>query len=408
MLKVLVPLLVAVFATVSANSADVEPIGENGSCLSCHIDAGHLMQVVKSPDTASEDSCAAAPSRPAFLSAFVNPEFPKSRHGEIGCTGCHGGNAESGDPTVAHKGMKPANTGCADCHEKIAAIHATSLHATLNGMAHALKLRSGEEQFHKLVPMWQKDCASCHATCSDCHVTLPQAVGGGLIKGHTFFKRPPMAETCVVCHASRAGGEYLGHFPGVAPDVHFEKGMHCLDCHKNNLHGDGQSYSNRWDVAGRPKCTDCHPALPNKKTKAHSRQHKNVSCQVCHAQPYQNCFSCHATVEDGTYNRRAGNKALAIKIGNNTVPGYPYGTVTVRSNPVARNSFTFFGTDLLPHFDRFPTWKTAAPHNIRRAPEQSRTCDDCHKNDQLFLTTGDLDPDGAAANAATVIPQDDK
>lgn len=103
-------------------------------------------------------------------------------------------------------------------------------------MAHALKQRSSEENFHKLEPVWQADCAGCHAGCSDCHVTLPGAVGGGLIKGHEFFKRPPMKESCAVCHGSWAGAEYLGQWEGVEPDVHFEAGMHCLDCHKNDLH----------------------------------------------------------------------------------------------------------------------------------------------------------------------------
>lgn len=246
--------------------------------------------------------------------------------------------------------------------------------------------------------MWERDCASCHAGCSDCHVSLPEAVGGGLIKGHEIFKRPPMKDTCAVCHGSRAGGEYLGQFEGLAPDVHFEAGMHCLDCHKNDLHGDGQNYTNRWQVAGKPSCADCHPALPNDNARAHDGKHTDVSCQVCHSQPYQSCFDCHSSVEDGNYVRRAGHKVLDFKIGRNTVAGYPYGIVTLRNNPVARDSFTHFGQDLLPNFDDFPTWKTAAPHNIRRITDHSRTCKSCHENDALFLRDSDLDPHGAAAN----------
>lgn len=381
----------------SAPAASV-PNGENGQCLACHTDAGHLMQVVQPPASQSDSSCAAAPSRPPFLDAFVNAEFTGSVHGRFGCTGCHGGNAKTDDPAQAHAGMTPANETCASCHAEIADRHATSLHATLGGMAHALKQRSGEANFHKLNPMWESDCASCHAGCSDCHVTLPKAIGGGLIKGHQFFKRPPMADTCAVCHGSRAGGEYLGHFEGVAPDVHFEAGMHCLDCHKNDLHGDGKTYTDRWQVAGKPSCTDCHPALPNDKAREHNAKHADVSCQVCHSQPYQNCFECHSTVKDGAYMRSAGRKTLDFKIGRNTVAGYPYGIVTLRSNPVARETFKHFGQNLLPSFDDHPTWKTIAPHNIRRIPEQSQSCAGCHDNDALYLRDSDLDPHGAAAN----------
>ena len=381
----------------------VEATCNNGTCLDCHGDAGHLMQVVQPPPATSDSGCAAAPSRPPFLGAFVNSTFTTSLHGQIGCAGCHGGDAEAQQAEAAHEGMNPADAGCATCHQDIAKRHATSLHATLDGMAHALKRRSGEENFHKLAPMWQEDCASCHASCSDCHVTLPKAVGGGLIKGHEIFKRPPMKETCAVCHASRAGGEYLGHFDGVQADVHFQAGMHCLDCHKNDLHGDGKSYSDRWQVTGKPSCTDCHSALPNSSARAHNDKHVDVSCQVCHSQPYQSCFSCHASVEDGSYVRRTGHKALGFKIGSNTQPGYPYGIVTLRNNPVARDSFAYLGEGLLPHFDDYPTWKTAAPHNVQRSVPHARSCRGCHENDALYLQSGDLDPVGAAANVKSVL-----
>jgi hypothetical protein len=377
--------------------------GQDGKCLACHSDAGHMMQAVKPPAGASESSCAAAPTRPPFLSAFVNPQFVATDHGKIGCTGCHGGDATRDDQDAAHQGLRNADDTCKACHEDIAKKHATSLHNTLNGMVHALKLRSGEENFHKLNPMWEADCQTCHASCSDCHLTLPKAVGGGLIKGHELFKRPPMKDTCAVCHGSRAGGEYLGNFHGVKPDVHFEAGMHCLDCHKNDMHGDGQTYTSRWKVAGKPECTDCHDALPNDRAKAHSDRHVKVSCQACHGQPYQNCFSCHASEENGVYRRQAGKKVLDLKIGHNTEPGYPYAIVPLRNNPVSRDSFTYLGDNLLPDFDKYPTWKTASPHNIRRLPAHSGRCRDCHENPDIFLTKDKLQLGGARANTNSAL-----
>jgi thiosulfate/3-mercaptopyruvate sulfurtransferase len=242
-----------------------------------------------------------------------------------------------------------------------------------------------------------------HADCGDCHLSLPDAVGGGLIKGHTVMARAPMEDSCALCHGSRAGGEYLGHFEGIEPDIHFEAGMHCLDCHKNDLHGDGRLYQTRWQVAGRAQCTDCHKPETQAAIPGHDDQHADVACQVCHAQPYQNCFDCHTGEEDGRYFRRAGAKELLLKLGKNTDPDYPFGVVTLRNNPVARESFAYLGEGLLPGFDDHPTWKTAAPHNIRRITAQNAKCENCHADPDLFLNPGDLDPDGAAANSGSIL-----
>ena len=136
---------------------------------------------------------------------------------------------------------------------------------------------------------------------------------------------------------------------------------------------------------------------------AHQTNHDDVSCQTCHGQPYQNCFSCHSGEEDGAYFRRAGAKSMDLKVGRNTAEGYPYGIVTLRNNPVARDSFDHAGAGLLPHFDDYPTWKTAAPHNIRRTTEQNRNCGACHDNSEFFLAPEDLDPKGAAANQDVIL-----
>jgi hypothetical protein len=41
-------------------------------------------------------------------------------------------------------------------------------------------------------------------------------------------------------------------------DVHFERGMHCIDCHfLQDVHGDGHTYSTNWDAI-EVECEDCH------------------------------------------------------------------------------------------------------------------------------------------------------
>lgn len=43
-------------------------------------------------------------------------------------------------------------------------------------------------------------------------------------------------------------------------DVHFERGMHCIDCHfLQDVHGDGHVYSTNWDNI-EIECEDCHGA----------------------------------------------------------------------------------------------------------------------------------------------------
>ena len=43
-------------------------------------------------------------------------------------------------------------------------------------------------------------------------------------------------------------------------DVHFERGMHCIDCHfMQDVHGDGNVYSTNWDAI-EIECEDCHGA----------------------------------------------------------------------------------------------------------------------------------------------------
>jgi thiosulfate/3-mercaptopyruvate sulfurtransferase len=383
---------------------------DSNNCIDCHTNAGKLISILKKKDkeASSEDDggCAVAPTRSRFLNFFVNKDFIESTHGSLGCTTCHGGDKHASKPEIAHYGMRDTEEGCAQCHDEIVQLYSTSLHSTLHGQDRMLRLRAKHDKnYQALEPVKRYDCNTCHAGCGDCHVNIPKAVGGGLISGHQFFGDPPMESTCVVCHGSRAGGEYIGTISEDIPaDVHFMAGMTCTDCHAEPMHGDGHIYESRWDVEGLPDCTDCHDKLPNSSVAAHTRdKHAEVSCQVCHSLEYKNCFDCHASIDEkGEYHRIPRGKSITIKIGLNTVPNYPYKYVPLRHNPVSRDAFIEFGEDLLPDFDAYPTWKTAAPHNIQRVTSQNRSCDSCHKNDELFIKEVDLAPGDSRENIKTV------
>ena len=282
---------------------------------------------------------------------------------------------------------------CASCHESIAAAYKTSLHYTTAGLKHGVggRLSKGEERvFGEKV--FEKSCRSCHASCGDCHVKGPtiSGVSIGLIRGHKFVKRDE-GKTCAFCHGGRVYPEFTGEYGG-SPDVHYQKGMICLDCHKKaETHGDGTAYTSRQEVKDRPACVHCHPAGQEKSEKAKSAhlQHKDkLSCAACHASaPYRNCSECHA-----------GSGATSK-------PGFILGlsprdrktVTTLRLIPTVRDTFQGAGIKM-EGYDRLPNYWDTAPHNIRKRTERTRSCEVCHEEKKDFLTPEMLIKNGSREN----------
>jgi len=49
-------------------------------------------------------------------------------------------------------------------------------------------------------------------------------------------------------------------------DIHFEKGLHCIDCHtQQDMHGDGNIYSQMRDAI-EIRCSDCHGTISQRAT----------------------------------------------------------------------------------------------------------------------------------------------
>jgi hypothetical protein len=75
---------------------------------------------------------------------------------------------------------------------------------------------------------------------------------------------------------SRRGETYIGGDysvpPGMAPDVHYKKDIHCVDCHPTGEKGMG-------DMERKASCQDCHVAIEE----AHAKSiHKSLDCATCH------------------------------------------------------------------------------------------------------------------------------
>lgn len=339
--------------------------------------------------------------------------YSEDVHSMIACTDCHGGTAVD-DFELAHEGMvdRPgANPEtCGSCHTNLKDAVPNSLHSTLHGYDTVLQARSVPENHPALDEMQANHCADCHTTCGDCHISQPQNVGGGLLKGHDYVRTPPMSQTCTACHGSRVKNEYFGLNEGVPPDVHFLARMSCADCHTGDeIHGVGIDANHRYDGPQQPNCIDCHADQVGvgsgiEEHEVHGTE--ILSCQTCHSTTYTVCTNCHVEQTDtGVPFYSVESHDLTFLLGRNPLRSAerPYRFVPVRHVPIDINSFSFYGENLLPNFDALPTWAYATPHNIQRVAPQARTCESCHANDDVFLTPDKVAPETLNANASVIV-----
>ncbi|MBN1178703.1 MAG: hypothetical protein JXD18_05800 [Anaerolineae bacterium] len=345
--------------------------------------------------------------------------YAEDVHASIGCTTCHGGTSGTEDMEAAHTGVvrDPDPATCGTCHSEIVGTAADSLHWSLQGYMGVLEARGSAETMPQLMEAYENHCATCHASCGQCHVSRPTSAGGGLLNGHVFRGTPPPYSTCTGCHGSRIESEYKGknenEAGGTYPaDVHYNPGgMNCNDCHTGDeMHGTMGAVDDRYDGGVIPSCSDegCHEGIGNgdgiaQHTPVHLEQ---MSCQVCHATTYKNCYNCHVELSaDGVPFFRTDESEMMFLIGLNPIQSEerPWQYVPLRHVPISTDSFSFYGENLLPNFDALPTWTYATPHNIQRQTPQNASCTACHGNDSIFLTAEDVDPDELAANQLVIV-----
>jgi len=359
----------------------------------------------------------------AWEKVFIGDQgFLASYHARLGCIACHGGTPQTDDMEAAHQGMvrdPDPQQRCALCHGEIVQAHVNSLHYDLQGYLTVLAERSDQAHWPQLMEAYNNHCTACHATCGQCHVSRPTSAGGGFLAGHVAKGAPPPYLTCTGCHGSRVEDEYKGQneraegerYPAV---VHYNPGgMICEDCHTaDEMHGTGTQgdFTHRYDGLATPSCTQegCHEDVaPGDGIAQHDEIHlQRLQCQVCHSAEYKNCYNCHVQLsEEGTPFFRTDPSQMMVMIGRNPIqnPARPWEFVVLRHVPVARDSFSFYGEDLLPNFDARPTWTYATPHNIQRVTPQNRSCDACHGNEAIFLTEENVAADEREANRGVIV-----
>ena len=340
-------------------------------------------------------------------------------HGGLACAHCHGGDDTDAnwrtahDTVIADPSRDNLDASCGMCHSEIVKTHKTSLHVTLKAYVVAVDARATKDSDTLEVVHAARDthCMTCHASCGSCHVSRPDTVDSGLLSSHYFEKRPPMRETCAACHGSRVDREYFGKNEGVEADVHRKNYMSCEQCHDaEEMHGDGVLYDSRYEVANRARCISCHDSIyetEGANVTQHVVHQGSVACQVCHATPYKNCYSCHVGKDllDLPYFQTDPSE-IGFKIGLNPNPteDRPESYVTVRHVPADHGLFDFYVENGLADFDQVSTWKLATPHTIQRATPQNESCDSCHGNRELFLDEGDVRDEYLEANRDVIVP----
>ncbi|MCX5820262.1 MAG: cytochrome c3 family protein [Deltaproteobacteria bacterium] len=324
-------------------------------------------------------------------------------HFMMGCKFCHRGDADGQTREAAHKGLvkRPSDQAdsCICCHKEIGVNYSKSLHYTTAGLKNGVRPRfSPAEAKHFDGKVFEASCRSCHASCGDCHVKAPPVggIGIGLIDGHKFTKKNE-GKTCAFCHGGRVYPEFTGDYGG-NPDVHYEKGMMCVDCHKKaEMHGDGVAYATKQEVKDRPACVNCHDKLGQEKlltTKiAHTTHRGKVTCQGCHsAGEYRQCYSCHtgagATAKPG------------FILGLNPRDGKTL--TTLRLIPTVRDTFAKAGIKM-ENFDALPNYWNSPVHNIRKRTDRTRSCDVCHVERSGFLKKETLPENGSKANEGLIV-----
>ena len=297
-----------------------------------------------------------------------HPDIKHDKFHDFPCIECHNGNAESNDQGEAHTDLvaHPAHPdfmerNCGKCHPDEVDESRDSLHFTLRNEINLVRKHFGSIETLvslteipqakypatklKLVDdMLRRRCLRCHVYtsgdayplthrgtgCAACHLKFVE----GELQSHEFTSTPDDHQ-CLSCHYGNfVGADYYGRFEhdfnleyrtpyttrqdfvrpygieyhDLAPDIHQQRGLSCVDCHSGHRLMSGASEE-------KLKCSTCHlwnakntnplpdnliieenrlvliaklsgkkHLVPQAEHPAHEQYGSEVECQVCHAQ----------------------------------------------------------------------------------------------------------------------------
>ncbi len=323
---------------------------------------------------------------------------------------------------------------------------------------------------------FRKLCGTCHlwkqkgdlpgffgekgGGCVACHEVPPPAdapVMVGTEKRHPLLTRKIPADNCIRCHnrSGRIGLSYTGRFeaegygtpyeagqpsskrlPGsrfyleLPADVHYEKGMVCIDCHtRNETMGDGTRYAH-YEEQLEIRCTTCHgdqppgitrkgnrltnvvetpagvrlvgkvdgkerPLVSFKKGTCDFPLHRRLSCEACHSAWVPQCYGCHVRrdLSETDRDKLTGKETAGWWSEGRSFIRYEQPMLAVWDDevvvvtPGCQDMVTLLDEEGQPQrqFNRL-TMAAINPHTTRR---QGRSCRDCHASTKsIGLGTG--------------------
>lgn len=252
-----------------------------------------------------------------------------------------------------------------------------SLHYTNKGIQYLYSKEQGGLERLTGLSAEQAGCvkSQCHVTsCDACH--RKDSLGRA-----SYSLEPALAQqACDKCHGPISKDD---------PDVHYRKGMKCMDCHSpREIHGDGIAH-NSYTEAGvlETRCEKCHGSIA--KTASHTVHKGKLDCSVCHTLEGVTCLNCHIE------SRLKGTKGGQIQLKNMFLLVNHNGRVKL--------------ANMLSYVYQKKTMITFAPTFSHSIKKEGRKCGECHdsrivkdiKNESFRAVRWE---NGAMKNVEGVIP----
>ena len=232
----------------------------------------------------------------------------------------------------------------------------TSLHYTSRGLQYWYAKEQGGLERITGIPFSNLPCAGCHVrSCDTCHKKE--------VEGKPSYSADPvlLEEACQNCHGIEPLAEVRKNPDNPAADVHFKKGMKCLDCHTSReVHGDGTPYNSVQDPGALDaRCENCHKPADLKCPGLAAHEGK-LDCNACHVRDLPSCYNCHFET------RIKERKSVSLPVKNLLFLVNHEGQVTLGN----LHTFVYENKTMI-------TFAPAFPHQVMK---EGRSCPDCHAN----------------------------
>jgi len=208
--------------------------------------------VTLTPPDGEEFAAAVADGDPKVVEELAYAHYVSKN-----CNTCHAAGYPKNNSPAAYR-----STGCSSCHMVYGKLGVYEGNDAAMPKNHPVYPKRHE--ITSDIPTEQ--CATCHFQGGRIGLLFRGIREGG------FKTLPENAQTWDESVYTHTAGYYVldedttNNYDETPPDVHYQRGMHCVDCHVGaDVHGDGRIYSTgkyQMDL----KCEDCHGTIRERAT----------------------------------------------------------------------------------------------------------------------------------------------